>query len=252
MPCVGDQAAVALDHPELAVRRLPQREGQLLDDADGDVVGIAAADVGIGDPIELHQLLARAVDIGAEDRLAGLEAERGEDGFGRRARVAREMQVGDAEAGIVDRGGGRVVDRMHRTPDIAADEQRGDERQQRSAQPVSVSIGRRKASQAPMARMRARRCCSTAACGGRRGFCGRGSARAGARAAARRGGCRAAGRLAVDLHRSHEASSTIQRQSLPYDMPLNAACSGTSDVGVMPGWVLVSSTTRRCLPAVSS
>ena len=43
------------------------------------------------------------------------------------------------------------------------------------------------------------------------------------------------------LYREHEASSTIQRTSAPKEWPRNAACSGASEVGVIPGWVLVSS-----------
>ena len=41
--------------------------------------------------------------------------------------------------------------------------------------------------------------------------------------------------------RKHEASSTIQLKSSPNECPACAAISGTSDVGVMPGWVLTSS-----------
>ncbi len=52
--------------------------------------------------------------------------------------------------------------------------------------------------------------------------------------------------------RSHEASSTIQRQSAPKGMPAWAACSGASEVGVMPGWVLVSSRISPSRPRASS
>jgi hypothetical protein len=48
-------------------------------------------------------------------------------------------------------------------------------------------------------------------------------------------------RVAAGDQRSHEASSTSQRHSAPKEIPQAAACSGVSEVGVMPGWVLVSS-----------
>ena len=51
----------------------------------------------------------------------------------------------------------------------------------------------------------------------------------------------------------HVAFSTIQAQSCGKLMPRCAACSGSSDVGVRPGCVLISSSTRRPgSPAVSS
>ena len=43
--------------------------------------------------------------------------------------------------------------------------------------------------------------------------------------------------------RRHEASSTIQLNRSPNECPAWAAISGTRDVGVMPGWVLISSQT---------
>ena len=43
------------------------------------------------------------------------------------------------------------------------------------------------------------------------------------------------------FQRRHEASSTIQLNKSPNECPACAAISGTSDVGVMPGWVLTSS-----------
>src|SRR5690606_13479465 len=45
------------------------------------------------------------------------------------------------------------------------------------------------------------------------------------------------------LQRRHEASSTIQLNNSPNECPACKAISGTSDVGVMPGWVLISSHT---------
>ncbi len=48
-------------------------------------------------------------------------------------------------------------------------------------------------------------------------------------------------------YRGHEASSTIQRTRSSYPIPKDAACSGTSEVGVMPGWVLTSNRTRTSL-----
>ena len=50
----------------------------------------------------------------------------------------------------------------------------------------------------------------------------------------------------------HDASSTIQAQSSGKLMPQCAACSGASEVGVMPGWVFTSSTIRPSTPFVSS
>src|SRR5262249_29228195 len=44
------------------------------------------------------------------------------------------------------------------------------------------------------------------------------------------------------LHPSHAAFSTIQEHSASNAMPLYWAISGTSEVGVMPGCVLTSST----------
>jgi hypothetical protein len=45
--------------------------------------------------------------------------------------------------------------------------------------------------------------------------------------------------------RLHEASSTIQAQNAGKPIPRIAACSGASEVGVIPGWVFVS---RRINP----
>src|SRR4030095_2154617 len=55
-------------------------------------------------------------------------------------------------------------------------------------------------------------------------------------------------RRSLCAHRSHEASSMIQRTSALKPIPRYAACSGTSDVAVMPGWVLTSSTMIRFCP----
>ena len=59
-------------------------------------------------------------------------------------------------------------------------------------------------------------------------------------------------RLGRGVHESHAAFSTIQRTSSSKPMPACRAMSGTSEVGVMPGWVLTSSrydpsvAARRC------
>ena len=42
-------------------------------------------------------------------------------------------------------------------------------------------------------------------------------------------------------YRKHDASSTIQLRNSPKEWPAWAASSGTSDVAVIPGWVLISS-----------
>src|SRR5690606_42148869 len=53
--------------------------------------------------------------------------------------------------------------------------------------------------------------------------------------------------------RGHDASSTIQLRRSPNEMPACSAMSGTSEVGVMPGWVLISSqTTSPSSPLRSS
>ncbi len=59
----------------------------------------------------------------------------------------------------------------------------------------------------------------------------------------RRAGASPSGTLAPGIHAqaSHRASSTIQLTSAPKSIPATRACSGTSDSGVMPGWVLTSS-----------
>src|SRR5262249_51090516 len=44
----------------------------------------------------------------------------------------------------------------------------------------------------------------------------------------------------IGAYRLHDASSRIQRTNSPNERPLCAASSGTSDVDVMPGWVLTS------------
>src|SRR5262245_17811883 len=52
--------------------------------------------------------------------------------------------------------------------------------------------------------------------------------------------------------RSSEASSTIHLTSSSNVMPASAASSGTSDVLVMPGWVLTSRQTKPCVPSMRS
>ena len=60
-------------------------------------------------------------------------------------------------------------------------------------------------------------------------------------------------RRPCQAHARHAAFSTIQAQSCGKFMPRYAACSGSSEVGVRPGCVLISSSTRRPgSPAVSS
>src|SRR5262252_10809079 len=54
------------------------------------------------------------------------------------------------------------------------------------------------------------------------------------------------------LQRSSEASSTIHLTSSSNVMPASAASSGTSDVSVMPGWVLTSRQTKPCVPSMRS
>ena len=72
---LGDGGAGTF-HDEEPVRGLPQREGQLLDEGNGDGVGILAAHFRIRDPGQSHQTLAGGEDVGTEDRLARLEAQR--------------------------------------------------------------------------------------------------------------------------------------------------------------------------------
>src|SRR5690606_24207586 len=52
--------------------------------------------------------------------------------------------------------------------------------------------------------------------------------------------------------REQDASSTIQLNSSPNRIPAAAAISGTSDVGVMPGCVLISSQTSPSSPGSRS
>ena len=73
--------ARALDHVQ-AVGRLPQREGMLLDDRDGNGIRIAARDFARSATQGSCISRARAIgEIGTENRLAGLEVEDGEDRF---------------------------------------------------------------------------------------------------------------------------------------------------------------------------
>ena len=52
---------------------------------------------------------------------------------------------------------------------------------------------------------------------------------------------RLGGSALVFRHRRHEASSTIQLTNSSNECPACRAISGAKDVGVMPGWVLISS-----------
>ena len=67
------------------------------------------------------------------------------------------------------------------------------------------------------------------------------------RAGGERGARRSQGRI-QPVYRSQEASCTIHFTSSPNEMPANAANSGASEVSVMPGCVLTSSTTISPVP----
>src|SRR5579864_5156867 len=82
--------------------RLPERERQFFDDAHRNIVRIAPLHIRRCDPVEFFQALARRLNVDSEDRLAKLEAERGQDGFRWNATIAREVNLRDAEARIID------------------------------------------------------------------------------------------------------------------------------------------------------
>ena len=63
---------------------------------------------------------------------------------------------------------------------------------------------------------------------------------------------RRAAEIHVILYRSHDASSTSKRHRSTKATPQCAACSGTSEVGVIPGCVLVSSRINPSRPLLSS
>ena len=66
------------------------------------------------------------MNIGAEDRLTRLKAERGKDGFRRDAAIAGQMNLRDAEARVVDKRGNTRIHPVYCAADIAADEQCGE------------------------------------------------------------------------------------------------------------------------------
>ena len=97
-----DHGADTIDHLN-ALLMLPQRERLALDDLDADGVGQAALDGGALDPIEGEQPRARRVRREVENRVAALDAERGQDGGRFRFAVAGAVDILDRHA---ETGGG--------------------------------------------------------------------------------------------------------------------------------------------------
>src|SRR6185437_14785318 len=234
---VGDERTVAFDHPDMAGRVAPQGEGLFLDHRYGDVVGIAAADFRALDPVERHQPVAGGVHIGAEGRLSQMETQRGENQLRRGALRTDEMDLGDSETRL----GGEHTETTFGGVDGAPDHAAGDDRGDHGQRGENQGRDQDRAADADQLQRRFQdaqpeRC---VAVGPRGLLLGRRGARDG-RCRAPRGLRARAGRLGGGAHRSHEASSTIQRTKAPKPYPQKDACSGTNEVGVIPGCVFTS------------
>ncbi len=176
------------------------------------------------------------MNIGAEDRLAEMEAKRGKHGLGRGALCPRKMDFRNSESGIRGQHAKAAFRGIDGAADHAADDDgddKGEGRQhQRCHEHRAADMDqtqRRFEDAQPERRI---------VFAPRLGLDGRdaGNRR---RGAARGLGARTAG-FGCRLHRSHVASSTIQRTSAPKPNPQKDACSGTKEVGVIPGCVFTS------------
>jgi len=196
---------------------LPQRERAALDDVDADRIGQAAFDGDAFDPVEGENPSPCLSRGKGQDRIAAPDLKRRQNGLGRRLVVADAVDVfdGHAEAGggphdgvahgVVEQG---AIAGLIEPPAAGQDERAHSAENGEQACPL--------ADRAQRAHARA----SGRAVAGRTAF----------------------GRQAiVETQLSHDAFSTIQATSSEKSMPLSAAISGTSESGVMPGWVLISS-----------
>ena len=203
----GDGRAVAFHHRDgrfaLGVgRRLPQREGALFHQGDEDGVGIAAMHFGRGDPVQMRQPACALHRSAPKMDSPGFIASTSSTWLIRRAAVAGDVDLGNAEAGIGDDGVDATADGMKAAADHAAGQQRAHQHQHQRRRRTRPSWG---ASNKPADTAVLRR--------------GRGAVpgctlgrsrlpRAGAARVARTGP-----RVLRSAHRSHEASSTIQRHN---------------------------------------
>ena len=200
-----DHRAAAVDQVDLAAM-LPQRHRLALDQADIDRVGQAALDQRRADPGQAFELLFGALRVDRQDRRAGAGAERGEDRLAVGRGAPLDADVGDPEP---ERGAGfdqalRGAVRNRPIQGLAGDEHR-----------AAGAGGEHDRDAAP--HYSAAQACSPAPPHPHPIPMGRG------------------------VHPSHAACSTIHTTSSSKPMPAWRAISGTSEVGVMPGWVLTSS-----------
>ncbi len=214
-----DHAAVLLDQGKIFAV-LPDREGLALLQRDLDRAGIDLAHRDVLDPGQFGKLAAGLVDVERDQRGRAVEVEALENVDLRRLAVAGNLHVLDGKAHRGRRGFGEIL-RMaaegHAVKARRAEEQRG-----RDAAGVARDMdaaGRKADEEADDAAQRARQHAAGFRLGKPDGTHPRLS----------------------DAQRKHDASSTIQLKNSPKEWPAWTAISGTSEVGVMPGWVLTSS-----------
>src|SRR5216684_405017 len=203
-----DHHAVAVDQHELALA-LPEGEGLALDETNVERVGEAPLHRGRAYPRHRLEPPLRLRRIDSEERRAARHGDGAQHGLAAGAPAALYLHIADGEPATGRPGKDALFDGGDAPRDHAGGLQR------------EADGGK----------------------GGKRGD-GRaeedGAARPGPRLALAR-----SGRVVAAPQESHAAFSTIQRTSAAKSMPACLAMSGTREVGVMPGWVLTSSSTKR-------
>ena len=221
----------AVDQVEGAVV-LPERHRLGFRQPDIKTIGQAPLDQGAAHPAEGFEPGLQRLGIDAHHRLVEMHAEARQQLVLGRLAAAIQVDLAQAQAEIGGIGDEAVMQaapgerRQFRMPGPEA--RAADDEQQRGQSADAPHIAGASAAEpdAGAARRGAARACLGFPPGLGRDWTGRGWA---------------AGKPRFCTHASHCACSTIQATRSGNGMPRWAACSGTSDRGVMPGWVLISS-----------
>mmetsp|Transcript_3616 Transcript_3616/g.6613 ORF Transcript_3616/g.6613 Transcript_3616/m.6613 type:complete len:370 (+) Transcript_3616:174-1283(+) len=242
----GNEVAFLVDDAQPLMGQ-PERGGHPLVDTNRQVAAGLDPQIGGSDRRQCLKTAAQFVEVEIEGRDRQIQRQRGADLFGHVVRGAVDAKHVDAKLGAVldlatDLVGGLE---QSRDPGVVRKIPRHGckEREQRDAKMQRLAEDRRQ----PQPRD------AVAELGGRRIMGRRG--RAGQIATRNDGPHRGAAQLpfrTVCRYLSHDASSTSQRHSAPKLMPVACACSGVSEVGVIPGCVLTSRMISPAKPRASS
>jgi hypothetical protein len=205
---------------------LPDSDRLSLDQPHRQATWINLLDMGVGDPGQLHKSGARRMGIDRHHRSRAIEAQLLQDidigGF----RIAADMHVLKGKAGAGGHGlcnGAGMSPERHAVKAGEGEKGQGRHRAEMRANDNAAGGQRRKRAHRTAQETRQNKSARKRIASGRSCCVG------------------PIGPCPVSGHRRHEASSTIQLTNSSNEWPACWAISGASDVGVMPGWVLISS-----------